>query len=84
MKRSSERQAVLNAIEIADRPIGPKTIAAMTGMPAVNVRRLVGKLVAEFNVTKVAYGRYVKRTTPFSGQELLKATEPSVNDDAEV
>jgi DNA-binding IclR family transcriptional regulator len=70
MKRSGERQAVLDAIETAGLPVGPQSIAAMTGMPVGNVRRLLGKLAKEFAITKVAYGRYVRRTAPLNAQEL--------------
>ena len=70
MKRSRERQRVLKALAKARGPIGPNEIAAVTGMRAVNIRCLLGKLIKDFAVSKVAYGRYVRRTTPFSAREL--------------
>jgi hypothetical protein len=58
VRRSSERTAVLEAIEEAAEPIGPNDIAAATGMRAGNVRRLLGKLVKEGVIEKARYGRY--------------------------
>jgi DNA-binding IclR family transcriptional regulator len=69
--RSTQRQKVLNAIEKAGRPIGPKEIATATHMRAGNVRRLLGGLLKEeCALTKVAYGRYARRATPVSASEL--------------
>src|SRR5262249_6691183 len=57
-RRSSEGGAVLAAIEESREPIGPNDIAAITGMRAGNVRRLLAKLVKEGVIEKTTYGRY--------------------------
>jgi RecA-family ATPase len=59
VRRSSERTAIIDAIEEANEPVGPNDIAAATGMKAGNVRRLLGKLVKEAAIKKAAYGRYL-------------------------
>jgi hypothetical protein len=68
VRRSAERNAVLQVIEEANEPIGPNDIAAATGMRAGNIRRLLGKLIQEGIIEKAAYGRYrlasVTATTP--------------------
>jgi hypothetical protein len=66
--RSKERQAILDAIENAGGPIGPRDIAA--AMKAGNVRFLLLKLLQDFAIVRVRYGRYARRTLPFSAQEL--------------
>jgi predicted transcriptional regulator len=58
VRRSSERAAVLEAVEEAGQPIGPNDIAAVTGMRAGNVRRLLAKLAKEGVIQKAGYGRY--------------------------
>jgi RecA-family ATPase len=58
VRRSSERAAVLEAIEEASDPIGPNDIAAAANMKAANVRKLLGKLAKEGLIEKVGYGRY--------------------------
>jgi RecA-family ATPase len=58
VRRSTERAAVLQAIEEAGEPVGPNDIASATGMKAANVRRLLGKLVKEGAITKATYGKY--------------------------
>jgi hypothetical protein len=59
VRRSAERVAVLQAIEeAAGDPVGPNDIAGATGMKAVNVRKLLGKLLAEGAVEKKGYDKY--------------------------
>jgi AAA domain-containing protein/IclR-like helix-turn-helix domain-containing protein len=58
LRRSAERQAVLNAIAEAAEPIGPRDIATMTGMRTTNVRFLLGKLAKEGAIEKASYGKY--------------------------
>jgi predicted transcriptional regulator len=58
VRRSSERQAVLDAITESKQPIGPGDIAAAAEMKPGNVRRLLGKLVTEGVIEKTKYGRY--------------------------
>jgi hypothetical protein len=54
---------ILAAITEASEPIGPKDIADETGMRAVNVRKLLHKLVEEGTIEKSGYGRYRKAGT---------------------
>jgi RecA-family ATPase len=58
LRRSHERNAVLDAIQEAGEPVGPNDIATAAGMRAGNVRRLLGKLVKEGAIEKVTRGRY--------------------------
>jgi predicted transcriptional regulator len=58
VRRSHERNIVLDAIAEAKEPIGPNDIAATTGMRAANVRFLLGKLVKEGLIEKAGYGKY--------------------------
>jgi hypothetical protein len=58
-ERSPERQTVLDAIVSTGIPVGPKDIATATGMRSQNVRFLLHKLVKEYAVKKVSYGKYV-------------------------
>jgi IclR helix-turn-helix domain len=61
VRRSQERAAVLAAVEEADTPVGPRDIAAATGMKSANVRYLLGQLVKEGAVEKAGYGKYCGR-----------------------
>src|SRR5262249_3599459 len=47
IRHTKERNTVLNALEEAGEPVGPKTIAEATGMKSGNVRRLLSKLLRE-------------------------------------
>jgi AAA domain/RepB DNA-primase from phage plasmid len=58
VRRSTERAAVLGAIKEAKDPIGPNDIAAIVGMRAINVRKLLAKLIKEGAIKKTTYGRY--------------------------
>jgi hypothetical protein len=58
VRRSSERAAVLTAIEEAGEPVGPNDIAAAIGAKAGNVRFLLHKLLKEGEVEKAGYGKY--------------------------
>jgi RecA-family ATPase len=68
VRRSHERNAVLDALTDAKEPIGPNDIATATGMRAANVRFLLGKLVKEGLIEKAAYGKY--RRPSVSGVEV--------------
>jgi hypothetical protein len=58
VRRSQERAAVLAAVEETDTPVGPRDIAAATGMKSTNVRCLLGQLVKEGAIEKASYGKY--------------------------
>jgi len=55
---SNERRTVLQALTEAGEPLGPNTIATVTGMKATNVRRLLIKLLREGEIKKAGYGKY--------------------------
>jgi hypothetical protein len=61
IRRSAERTAILDAIDEAGEPVGPNDIAGTTGMKATNVRFLLGKLVKEGVIEKVARGKYRRK-----------------------
>jgi RecA-family ATPase len=71
VKRSAERNAILEAIREAGEPIGPGVIAAETGMRVVNVKKLVAKLFKEGAIEKPSYGHYSVRRA--DGQLPLEA-----------
>jgi RecA-family ATPase len=58
MRTTSERAAILTALEEAAEPLGPNDIAAEAGMKSANVRKLLGRLVKDGTVQKVKRGRY--------------------------
>lgn len=60
--RSAARNKVLHTLNEAAAPIGPAEIAAVTGMQAGSVRRILGKMVAKGEIEKVERGCY--RATP--------------------
>jgi RecA-family ATPase len=59
MRMTSERGAVLAALEEATEPMGPNDIAAVTGMKPANVRYLLGRLWNDRAIKKVERGRYL-------------------------
>ena len=76
MRRSIQRQAVLDVIRAADGPTGPQEIATALDAPAVNVRYLLGRLIKEAAITKMVRGLYranpVPPVPPFSPPRLLE------------
>jgi hypothetical protein len=60
-RRSTERNAVLEALADATEPIGPTEISGATGMRTVNIRNLLPKLVKEGLIEKVERGRYRRK-----------------------
>jgi AAA domain/IclR helix-turn-helix domain len=58
LRRSNQRQAILDAITEAGEPIGPRIIAEIAGMRPSNVRFLLHKLLADGAVEKAGYGKY--------------------------
>ena len=61
---SSERAAVLAALQEATEPMSPADLAAVTGMKIGNVRKLLAKLVRDGVAERVGRGRYA--STPKS------------------
>ncbi|QIG92285.1 AAA family ATPase [Bradyrhizobium sp. 6(2017)] len=62
VRRSDERRAILSALAKTS-PLGPKEIAAATGMKDGNVRFLLGQMVAAGEIQKQGYGRYTPTNT---------------------
>ncbi|WP_409188594.1 AAA family ATPase [Bradyrhizobium sp. RDM4] len=62
VRRSDERRAILSALTKTS-PLGPKEIAAATGMKDGNVRFLLGQMVAAGEIQKQGYGRYTPAYT---------------------
>jgi hypothetical protein len=74
VRRSAERATILQAMQDAGEPVGPNDIAQATGMKAVNVRFLLGKLVKEGVVEKARYGKYrLKSGNAKSGDSFADA-----------
>jgi predicted transcriptional regulator len=64
IRKSTERSVIVDALqEAGSEPLGPHQIAAHCGMKAVNVRKMLAKLLAEGVIKKATYGKYtlVKR-----------------------
>jgi hypothetical protein len=61
VRRSRERSKLLQALQSSAAPLGPRDLAAATGLKENNVRRLLGKMVMAGEVEKTAYASY--RTT---------------------
>lgn len=59
VRRSSERVAILDALEGSDEPMKPQDITDFTGMKAANIRKLVQKMVRAGEIKKHGYGKYV-------------------------
>ena len=63
VRRSAERSAIIKAFEEANgEPLGPRQIAEIAGMKAVNVRFLISKLKQEGIIKVSSYGKYVLAT----------------------
>lgn len=56
---TSERQAILEALQDADEPMSPTEIADATRMPNQNVRQLLVSMVKADAIRKAGRGRYV-------------------------
>jgi RecA-family ATPase len=61
IKLTNERTTILEALREAGEAVGPNTIASATGMKAVNVRRLLSKLVRDGDVQKAGFGKYERK-----------------------
>ena len=60
IRLTKERTTILDALEEAGVPIGPREIAIATGMKEGNVRRLLGKMHKEGLIKQPSYGKYTK------------------------
>lgn len=59
VRMTSERQAILDALQDADEPMSPTEIADATRMPNQNVRQLLVSMVKADAIRKAGRGRYV-------------------------
>jgi Fe2+ or Zn2+ uptake regulation protein len=57
-KLSTQRQAIIRALDKAKQPLGPNAIAAATDMPAGNVRYLLHEMVKRGDVMRYQHGKY--------------------------
>lgn len=64
VKRSDQRQKIIEALTTAGKPIGPAEIAAATGMTSTNVRYLLGRMVKAGEAEKSEVGLYVLPSHP--------------------
>lgn len=62
VRRSDERNTILDALDDAGEPMSPADIAIATGMRAENVRFLLHKMMKAGEITKARYGRYAANT----------------------
>jgi len=63
VNKSDQRRAILDALRNTTTPLGPKEIAAATGMKDGNVRFLLGQMVTAGEIQKQGYGRYTPTNT---------------------
>lgn len=63
VRKSSERRKIVTALKEAGEEIGPKAIADLAGMKAVNVRNLLKRMVASGEIMQPRVGFY---SVPFS------------------
>lgn len=59
VRRSDERQAILDILASSDDPMRPNEIAGELGQKVTNVQRLLSKMAKDGDVTKVTYGKYI-------------------------
>lgn len=59
VRRSGERNAILKVLKDAGCAMGPTDLAAAAGMKDGNVRRLLLKMVADREIERAGYGRYI-------------------------
>jgi hypothetical protein len=59
VRRSGERNAILKVLKDAGCAMGPADLAAAAGMKDGNVRRLLLKMVADHEIERAGYGRYI-------------------------
>ena len=56
---TAERKKILQVLEEADAPLGPKDIAALTDLPSPNVRQTLHRMCSAGEIKKAGYGKYV-------------------------
>jgi len=56
--RSAERTKILDAIELAGKAVGPTVIAALSGLPSVNIRAMLPRMVRDGEISKSGRGLY--------------------------
>lgn len=59
VRQTDERAAILNVLRVANKPMTPAGLAEETGMPGVNVRQLLLKMVVAGEVLKRGRGLYL-------------------------
>ena len=62
VRRSDERRQIIEALENANEPVGPKEIAMETGMKPGSIRQLLIKMATAGEIEKVRYGKYSLNT----------------------
>jgi hypothetical protein len=58
VRRTDERSLILGVLADADEPMGPTEIADLAGMPSVNARKLIARMVKAGQVVKHRRGLY--------------------------
>jgi hypothetical protein len=58
VRRSEERNAILDILENAEEPMGPKEIADAVGKPENNIKQLLFKMQKDGEIRKLGRGRY--------------------------
>lgn len=58
VRRSEEREAILNALQEAGEPLGPNAIAKALGKPVNNIKQLLLKMGAAGEIQKHGRGKY--------------------------
>lgn len=61
---TDERRAILDAVESAETPVGPKEIAEATGLPAASVRNMMPEMARAGQIRKVHRGTYQAAMRP--------------------
>lgn len=62
VRRSDERQQIIESLGDSTKPTGPTEIAKGTGMKAGNIRQLLTKMATAGEIKKVGYGKYSLNT----------------------
>jgi hypothetical protein len=65
---STERRAILHALDRAKRPLGPNALALATRMKSNNVRFLLHVMAKDGDVERVAHGKYQRQVVVDDGK----------------